>query len=135
MVVTNESKPTVSENRVSYTVNNRSKLTALKFHVDGGLIAGANEERCDYLLMFPECLKAFFIELKGQGWEKAVSQLENTVNLMYPEMDEYTPHLRAVVGRKAPMTNYNSLMKRRIDIKRRCADATLEVKTRFSDEV
>lgn len=133
--VTNESKPTVSENKVSYIINNKNRLTALKFFVDGGLIVGANQERCDYLIMFPDCLKAFFIELKGRGWKKAVSQLENTVRLLYPAMDKYTPHLRAIVRRSAPKTNYNSLMKCRKDIMSRYAGATLEVKSRFFDEV
>jgi len=134
-VETSESKPTVSEHKVSYTINNRNNLTALKFLVDGGLITGVDQERCDYLLMFPTCLKAFFVELKGQGWEKAVSQLENTVKLIYPEMNMYTPHLRAVVKRKAPATNYTPLMKRRIALMKRYAGATLEVNTRFTDEV
>ena len=133
--MTNDSKPTVSENKVSYTINNINKQKALKYSVDGGLIDGVDQEKCDYLMMFPECMKAFFIELKGQGWEKAVSQLTNTVKLLYPSMSGYTPHLRAVVGRSAPRTNYNPLMKWRKDIMSRYSGATLDVKSRFADEV
>ena len=133
--MTNESKPTVSENKVSYTINNINRQTTFKFIVDGGLIDSVDQEKCDYLMMFPDCVKAFFIELKGQGWEKAVSQLVNTVRILYPAMSNYTPHLRAVVGRSAPKTNYNPLMKRRKDILSRYSGATLEVKSRFADEV
>jgi len=133
--VTNESKPTVSENKVSYTVNNSRRLTALKYLVDGGLIDDISQEKCDYLMMFPECMKAYFVELKGQGWEKAVSQLVNSVKLLHPLMSGYTPHLRTVVRRKAPTTNYNPLMKWRKYVVGTYSGATLEVKTRFSDTV
>jgi len=133
--VTNESNPTVSENKVSYTVINENRQTAFKYTVDGGLIDDAKQEKCDYLIMFPECMIAFFVELKGQGWEKAVSQLENTVRLLCPSMSKYTPHLRAVVGRSAPKTNYVPLMKRRKDIVSRYSGATLEVRSRFADKV
>ena len=133
--VTNDSKPTVSENKVSYSINNINRQTVLKYAVDGGLISGVNQEKCDYLMMFPECMKAFFIELKGQGWEKAVSQLVNTVRILYPAMSNYTPHLRAVVGRSAPRTNYNPLMKWRKVIANKYSGATLEVKSRFADKV
>jgi len=86
-------------------------------------------------MMFPECLNAFFVELKGQDWEKAVSQLNNTVKLLFPIMNEYIPHLRAVVRRKAPTTNYVSLRKWRKVILSQYSDATIEVKARFFDEV
>ena len=49
--VTNESKPTVRENNISYTINNNKKFTALKYSVDGGLIDGFDQERCDYLIL------------------------------------------------------------------------------------
>ena len=135
MIVSNESKPTVNENKVSYTISNKNRLTAFKFFVDDGLIVGTDQEKCDYLMMFPERMKAFFIELKSQGWEKAVSQLENTVLLLYPSMNMYIPHLRAVVRRSAPKTNYIPLMKCRKKLMRRYAGATLEVKPQFNDEV
>jgi hypothetical protein len=133
--VTNESNPTVSENKVSFTISNENRQTTFKYSVDGGLIDDAKQEKCDYLMMFPECMIAFFIELKGQGWEKAVSQLENTVRLLYSSMSKYTLNLRAVIGRSAPKTNYIPLMKRRKAIVRRYPGATLEVKSRFADKV
>ena len=120
---------------MSYTIVNNSKKTLMSFKVDGGLIVGAQETRCDYLIMFSHCRKAFFIELKNREWEKAVRQLKNTVSLLCNEMKEYTPHLRAVVRRGVPNTNYIPLMKLRKDIVSRYPGATLEVKAKFNDVV
>ena len=135
--VTTDSLPTVREGGTSYTLKNSNRIQILSFHVDNGLIDGNEEIRCDYLLMVPKPLKAFFIELKsgGEGWKKAVAQLENTLKLLYPFMTEYTPNLRAVVRRSVPKTNYNELSKRRKAIITKYPGASLEVSTRFADEV
>jgi len=132
---TNETNPTVSEKGVSYSVRNPNRITSLKYKVDGGVICGA-EERCDFLMMFPDCSKAFFIELKrgGQKWKEGVEQVENTVKLLYPEMHNYTPHLRVVVSHKAPKTNYIDRMKREKAFKKKYSGSTFEIGARFSDE-
>ena len=135
VTISNDSKPTVSENQVSYSIVNKNRQTLLKYDVDGGLIGGVDQMRCDYLLMFPDCLKAFYIELKGQGWRKALEQLENTFRLVQPSITEYTPHLRAVVKQGVPNTRYNPLMKISRTVKSQYADATVEMKSRFSDMV
>jgi len=135
LTVTNEQNPTVKERRVTYSIKNNKRLDVFIYAVDGKLIAGVDEIRCDYLLMAAHCKKAFFVELKGSDWKHALKQLENTVFLLYPEMKEYTPHLRAVVRRSAPNTTYNQLMKMRKDMQKRYAGATVEVKSRFDDEV
>ena len=135
MEETKESKPTVSEKGISYSIDNNNSLTLLKYKVDGGLIDGVEQIRCDYLMMFPECLKAFYIELKGQGWKKAIDQLENTFKLVQPEMKEYTPHLRAVVIQGVPNTRYNPLAKISKVVKRQYPGATIELKSRFNDAV
>ena len=135
LTMTNESNPTVKEKGISYTISNNHAQTLLKYKVDGALINGVDERQCDYLMMFPNCMKAFFIELKNQNWKKAVEQLENSVRLLHPEMKTYTPHLRAVVGRSVPNTTYNPLMKLRKDIASRYKGSSLEVKSRFHDEI
>jgi len=135
LIITNESKPTVEENNISYAIENRGKQTLLKYKVDDGIISGTDEIRCDYLMMFPDCAMAFYIEIKSQGWKKALDQLDNTVRLLQPEMNTYTPHLRAVVRRGAPNAKYVPLMNMRKRIKNQYSNATVEVKTRFFDEV
>ncbi|MCL1806161.1 MAG: hypothetical protein FWG31_00490 [Oscillospiraceae bacterium] len=131
---TNESNPTRRENGVSYGIMNEGKSQAIIYHVDGGVITGAEEKRCDYLFMFPLQTKAFFVELKGRHWEDAVEQLENTVRLLCPAMPGYTPHLRAVVN-KAPRTDYIGIKNRRKTLYQRYPGATLEVKKRFADVI
>lgn len=135
IVVTEESNPTVKEKGISYTIGNKHRQELLRYEVDGSLISGVLESRCDYLMMFPACMKAFFIELKSQDWKKAVSQLNNSVRLLYPDMNDYIPHLRAVVRRDSPNTKYNQLAKMRRKLMYRYPGATLEVKSRFNDEV
>jgi len=135
LTITSESKPTVEENNISYSIGNKGKQTVLKYKVDDGLISGTDEIRCDYLMMFPDCVHAFYIELKSQGWKKALEQLDNTVRLLHPAMKMYTPHLRAVVRRGAPNTKYLPLMNMRKRIKKQYSNATVEVKSHFYDEV
>jgi len=135
LIITNESKPTVEENNISFTIYNKSRQTSLKFRVDNGIICGVDEVRCDYLIMFPDCVKAFYIELKGQGWRKALQQLHNTYKLLHPEMIKYIPHLRAVVNNDVPNTRYIQEMKVLKDIRRSYPLATLEVSSKFKDEV
>ncbi|MDR2590844.1 MAG: hypothetical protein LBC71_07670 [Oscillospiraceae bacterium] len=133
--VTNESRPTVKENNVSYTIGNKSKITVLKYKVDNGLISGVDEIRCDYLMMFPDCMKSYYIELKSQGWKKALNQLSNTYRLLHKEIYEYTPHLRAVIKSNVPNTRYNQEMKTLKGIRSNYPKATLRVGSRFNDEV
>jgi len=139
LTATDESNPTVKENQVSYTVKNNNRLTALKYLIDGGVIDGTEEKRCDYLMMFSQRKQAFFVELKTNGgdWKEAVKQLENTVKLLLPEMPGYTPHLRAVVKRKVPNTKYigPELAKMFPKIISSCPGATLKVGWQFNDNV
>lgn len=132
-----QSKPTVREKGVTYFIENPNRLTALVYHVDGGLIVGADENKCDYLMLFPQRGQAFFIELKsnGQDWKEAVLQAKNTVELLYPDMTEYAPNIRAVVGRSAPKANYIEVMKLRKAFVQRYVGASLIVGSRFSDVV
>jgi len=137
LVETNESNPTVSEKGISYTIKNRTMLKVLKYKVDGGLIDGVDEKRCDYLMMFPDCMKSFFIELKSQKWKEALEQLKNTFKILYPSMNGYIPHLRAVIGNGVPHTSYNEKRKLLKEMRRQHIEATLEIKkySLFNDEV
>jgi len=134
LTVSNESKPTVKEKSVSYTIENKNKQKSLTFRVDGSLIDGKDEIRCDYLMMFPDSLKAFYIELKSQGWSKALHQLENTYKLLHHNLNEYAPHLRAVL-RGVPKIMAANAIKMETRIKKRYPNATLKVGWKITDEV
>jgi len=133
--VSNTSKPTVKENRISYSIKNKNKQTSLTYVVDNGIIRGVDHVRCDYLMMFPSCQKAFYIELKSQGWKKAIKQLENTYKLIHSQLNEYTPHFRAVVMQGVPRTNYVRLSNITKLIRSRHENATVMIKSRFNDVV
>lgn len=132
-----QSKPTVKEKGISYTVGNPNMLTVFVYHVDGGMIIGTDENKCDYLMMFPQRGQAYFIELKSNGadWKEAVEQAQNTVELLYPKMTGYVPHLRAVVGRSAPKTNYTEVLKMRKAFVQKYRGASFEVGSRLTDTV
>ena len=133
--VTNESKPSVSaEGRVSHTIANNSRQTSLKYKVDNGLIHESDNLRCDYVVMFPHCMDAFFIELKKQGREKALKQLENTFTLLFPFMNNYTPHLRAIMS-GVPKLMTAQAVKTERRLKRYNPHATVKVGYKILDEV
>jgi len=134
LYITDASKPTVKEGNVVYTIRNDNKMNVHIFAIDGKLIVG-DELRCDYLLLVKQGGKAFYIELKGSDWKHALDQLDNTVRLLQPEIKEYTPHLRVVVKRGAPYTKYLPLLRMRKRLALQYNESTVQVKSRFNDEV
>jgi len=70
---------TASENRRTFIINNKSRLTINKVTVDGCYISKG--VKCDYLfeIIDNEIKNVFYVELKGKDIEHALDQLETTL--------------------------------------------------------
>ncbi|WP_137169645.1 hypothetical protein [Marinomonas sp. FW-1] len=81
----------IHENKSELIIKNNNNKTINKIKVDGCLI-GDKFEKCDYIVTTIENnkpQKAFFIELKGCKIEKAINQLDSTLNLTKTYFEDY----------------------------------------------
>lgn len=69
----------VSEKGCKYTGKNDAGNAIRLFHIDGYVIQGTSEKKCDYLILNDTNQKAFYIELKGTDIKKATEQLDNAI--------------------------------------------------------
>jgi len=67
------------------------------YQIDGVVITTGN--KCDFLLINEESLKAYLIELKGSDLSKAVKQLESTEHALKEELSYYKLLFRIVVSK------------------------------------
>jgi hypothetical protein len=65
-------------NKQEYRVINKKRQEICKIKVDGCLIK--NGERCDYLILSCEDKSAFFVELKGHDLQKALQQINSSID-------------------------------------------------------
>ena len=56
----------------------------------------ADTARCDYLLLNDEAKRAYYIELKGSDLEKAIQQIEATVQMFQTSLSGYTTYRRII---------------------------------------
>lgn len=85
-----------SSTKYLYRNNSLDELT--KYQIDGCLILD-DSSKCDYLLM--NCTKkiAYFIELKGSDLIKAIEQIDQTVDRLSKDIEDYTIEARIVLTR------------------------------------
>jgi hypothetical protein len=69
----------VRERKSRFRILNPSNKNIEKVKVDGCLITGNQEKRCDWLFALPADQRVLYVELKGSDIEKAAEQLEATV--------------------------------------------------------
>lgn len=70
------------ENGNKHILNNPSRRTVYQYRVDGDILTSRDGERCDFIVeveMQPKAI-VFVIELKGSDLEKAIRQIEVTIN-------------------------------------------------------
>jgi hypothetical protein len=70
------------ENKSTYQYNNKSQYRVAKIKIDGGLLANKNIEKCDWLLVNWDNGVSYFIELKGCGFAKAITQVQSTLDTL-----------------------------------------------------
>lgn len=86
-----------SENGCKHIGRNVSGHEIRQFKIDGEVFTkNADTARCDYLLLNDEAKRAYYIELKGSDLEKAIQQIEATVQIFQNSLPEYTPFKRVV---------------------------------------
>lgn len=86
-----------SENGCKHIGRNVSRHEIRQFKIDGEVIAkNADTARCDYLLLNDEAKRAYYIELKGSDLEKAIQQIEATVQMFQTSLPGYTTYKRII---------------------------------------
>ena len=86
-----------SEKRCVHIGKNPIPNYIRQFKVDGEVFAkGAEEEKCDYLLLNDDVQKAYYIELKGSDISKAIDQIENTIRLLHHAIPKYDVFCRII---------------------------------------
>lgn len=86
-----------SENGCKHIGRNVSGHEIRQFKIDGEVIAkNSGAARCDYLLLNDDAKSAYYIELKGSDLEKAIQQIESTVQLFQTSLPDYTPYRRII---------------------------------------
>ncbi|MEH2014823.1 hypothetical protein [Nostoc sp.] len=94
-----------SGNSQEYRVTNVSSKEFCKIRVDNCLIREG--EKCDYLILNCQDKLAFFVELKGQDLKKALVQIDSSISILTPEIQEFKIYARIVLNR-TPSPNINS---------------------------
>lgn len=69
------------KSKSEYRYENQRLDNLAKYRVDGGLI-NDNGIKCDYLLINCDKSEAFFIELKGSDLDRAVKQINRSIELL-----------------------------------------------------
>ncbi len=79
------------ENGNEHRLCNDSRVAVYQYHVDGGIIKGNDEKRCDYVVEALTVPKpsAFFIELKGSDLMDALEQIDVTISRCRDELKGY----------------------------------------------
>lgn len=77
----------VKERGKELTVQNESGKEIAVYHVDGCLIQQGR--CCDYLLLIIDDECAHFIELKGSHIEKAIEQINASIDNLFPKLSTY----------------------------------------------
>lgn len=100
-----------AENGSKHIAINRDKNDVRQFKVDGGVFpANTAPQRCDYLLLNDTKMTAYFIELKGTQVEKAIKQIEATINEIKGSIPQYSIYRRIVTSRGTHSIQRSSLV-------------------------
>lgn len=115
----------VQENKSRFEVKNPKRNGFYKVEVDGCLISD-HRERCDWIIYTEEPVqKVLYIELKGCGIDKAISQLMSTLEHTSTKYEDFEKSCFAVTTRIPK--HGASIRKKCLDFHRKTS-ATLSVK-------
>ncbi|MCH9739516.1 MAG: hypothetical protein K0U38_01555 [Epsilonproteobacteria bacterium] len=97
----------VSENKRTFRIDNKSLLTINQVTIDGCYITSGL--KCDYLfeIISQSIDKVFYVELKGKDIEHGVKQLEATVNYCKSE-HKSIPKECYIVASRVPKSSTSS---------------------------
>ncbi len=87
----------IEEKEKKYEYKNNAGRTLIRCKVDD--CVNINNGKCDYLLIDDTCRIAYFIELKGSDLNKAIDQIENTINHIANKLKNYEIRIRIILSR------------------------------------
>ena len=91
---------TSAENGCTHIAHNKDKNNVRQFKLDGEVfLPKTAPQRCDYLLLNDTKLTAYFIELKGSQAQKAIEQIEASINEIKQSISGYKVYRRIVIRR------------------------------------
>lgn len=105
-------------NPQTHYAHNRQRKYVTHYQIDGVVIRDGN--KCDYLVINEETLKAYLIELKGSDMCKAALQLDETAQKLSSQLSVYTLNFRIVANKcKTQEISSSAFNKYKIDWKKR----------------
>jgi len=131
------------ENRIQYKLMNSQKHEIAKIKVDGGVFTVVTNEykKCDYLVVDCEELFGILVELKGSNFQKAIHQIDSTLDLIRDELKKHQIaqiHGRIAMRQTPKHTDLTSNAKMRLDskLKKHFGNGTLKIaKSPFQDSM
>lgn len=97
---------TSEENRCVHVGLNVNKNNVRQYQVDGGVYKkDTTPTRCDYLLINDDKRDSYYIELKGSDIEKAIQQVDVTVEDICPSLGGYQIYRRIIYHTKSHSVN------------------------------
>ncbi len=90
-------KISVEEKKKQYILNNPQGDEVCLIKVDDCLIKEGT--KCDYLVLNCDQKIAYFIELKGCDFLKAVEQINRSIDLLSKQISEYKINVRIVISK------------------------------------
>ena len=105
--IINDSLPNIvcNENGKTYKIEFNNRTKAGKIRIDGCLISGNTQKKCDFLCITFEYKKAFFVELKGtddifEAYEQIKSSIiDLSQKQEFIELQDYQINARIVLAR------------------------------------
>ncbi|TWI15646.1 hypothetical protein [Sphingobacterium siyangense] len=85
------------ENGKKFVINNRSKKSICKIHIDNCLFKDNNIRKCDFFFAIKEDQKFYLVELKGQSLDDAVEQIKSTFDILNSKIKKRTQDFIGVI--------------------------------------
>lgn len=99
------------ENRCRHIAHNVDMDNIRHFKLDGEVITGPEEQRCDYLLLNDTKRTAYYIKLKGSDIQKAIEQIKNSERIIKDSLQEYLSFYRIVYRTGTHSVNNHNVIK------------------------
>jgi hypothetical protein len=91
---------TAEEKGKKYIGHNKSGKLFGRFRVDGCLIGEG--KKCDFLILDCKEKKAYFIELKGKDILTALEQIDQSIEILFPKLSDFSINARIVLSKANP---------------------------------
>lgn len=80
-----------------FRLQNKSKKTVCRVHIDSCLIQDKRSKRCDYLFKVCETEHYFLVELKGGEVDKAIEQIISTFDFISKKLKLSPEHYEGII--------------------------------------